>query len=90
MNRPAKDRPEWWDWEIELTPPLLKRMLDRGFSEVDLRLMLTDASEYAPSSSPHRFILQCEHLSEVWEVVVEPDETDEVLLVITAYRKDQQ
>ena len=32
--------PEWWDWELELTPHVEKRMEDRTFSEVDLRLML--------------------------------------------------
>ncbi len=32
--------PEWWDWELELSPHLLKRMADRGFSELDLRAML--------------------------------------------------
>ena len=30
--------PEWWDWELELTPHVEKRMEDRSFSEVDLRL----------------------------------------------------
>jgi hypothetical protein len=32
-----KTWPEWWDWELELTPHLLKRLVDRGFTEVDLR-----------------------------------------------------
>ncbi len=32
--------PEWWDWELELSLPLFKRMPDRGFSELDLRVML--------------------------------------------------
>ena len=32
--------PEWWDWDIEFTPHLLKRMEDRNFDEVDLRDML--------------------------------------------------
>lgn len=32
--------PHWWDWEIELTPHLEKRMEDRGFTELDLRGML--------------------------------------------------
>jgi hypothetical protein len=34
------DWPEWWTWELELSPHLLRRMLDRGFSEVDLRIMM--------------------------------------------------
>jgi len=36
--------PEWWDWELELIPHLLKRREDRRFSEVDLRSMLSRAS----------------------------------------------
>lgn len=31
----ASSWPEWWHWEIELSPHLLKRMADRGFSEAD-------------------------------------------------------
>jgi len=34
------DWPTWWDWDIDLTPHVLKRMVDRGFSEIELRLML--------------------------------------------------
>ena len=32
--------PEWWNWELELSPHLLKRMVDRRFTEVDVRRML--------------------------------------------------
>ena len=39
--------PEWWDWELELSPHLLKRMLDRGFTESDLRRMLEQLDETA-------------------------------------------
>jgi hypothetical protein len=27
--------PEWWEWELELTPHVEKRMEDRGFTEDD-------------------------------------------------------
>lgn len=36
--------PEWWNWELELSPHLLKRMVDRRFTEVDLRRMLQVAT----------------------------------------------
>jgi len=36
--------PAWWVWELELTPHVLKRMVDREFTELDLRQMLEDAS----------------------------------------------
>jgi hypothetical protein len=35
--------PVWWEWELEITPHLEKRMEDREFTEVDLRAMLTRA-----------------------------------------------
>jgi hypothetical protein len=28
------DWPEWWFWDLEFTPHLLKRMVDRRFIEV--------------------------------------------------------
>jgi hypothetical protein len=39
-----KNRPEWWSFELELSGHILERMLDRGFSEADLRLMFETAS----------------------------------------------
>ena len=38
--------PSWWDFELELSSHLLKRMKDRGFTETDLREMLEAASGY--------------------------------------------
>jgi hypothetical protein len=40
--------PEWWQWELELSPHLLKRMLDRRFNETDLRLMVAAARGIIP------------------------------------------
>jgi hypothetical protein len=30
---PNDDWPHWWDWDVELTPHVEKRMEDRGFTE---------------------------------------------------------
>ncbi len=79
--------PEWWQWEVELTPHLVKRMADRQFNEVDVRVMLADATDYEPEANG-RFILQTRHRGCYWDVIVEPDDTDRVLLVITAYPRD--
>jgi hypothetical protein len=49
--------PAWWDWELELTPHVLKRMLDRGFTEVDLRQMLEDASSFRPDVEEGRWVI---------------------------------
>jgi hypothetical protein len=32
--------PEWWNWELELTPHSEERLEERGLTEVDLRTML--------------------------------------------------
>lgn len=77
--------PEWWDWELELTPHLEKRMVDREFTEVDLRAMLERASGHRPDPVEGRFVIETEHKRSPWEVIVEPDEIDHLLVVVTAY-----
>lgn len=42
--------PGWWVWDLELTPHVLKRMEDRGFTEVDLRRMIDDARDLKPEA----------------------------------------
>ncbi|HOU93911.1 MAG TPA: hypothetical protein PLU22_22830 [Polyangiaceae bacterium] len=42
------DWPPWWEWDMELTPHVEKRMDDRGFSELDLREMLDRATGLRP------------------------------------------
>lgn len=53
--------PDWWEWEIELTPHLQKRMEDRDFSEIDLRAMLEHARAHRPDVVEGRFVIQTEH-----------------------------
>ena len=43
MEPEEQDLPAWWNWELELTLHVLKRMEDRDFNEVDLRMMLEHA-----------------------------------------------
>jgi hypothetical protein len=64
--------PDWWEWEIELTPHLERRMEDRDFSEVDLRAMLQKACVYRPDVVEGRFVVETEHKRALWEVIVEP------------------
>jgi hypothetical protein len=77
--------PEWWQWELDLTPHLLKRMEERGFNEIDLRTMLLNASGHRPDVFAGRWIIDCRHRRRRWEVIVEPDELDRALVVVTAY-----
>jgi hypothetical protein len=77
--------PEWWSWELELSSHLLKRMADRSFTEVDLRAMLERATGWRPGGTEGRFEVETRHRGLPWRVVVEPDEHDRVLVVVTCY-----
>ena len=77
--------PAWWEWELELSSHLFKRMADRAFSEIELRRMLSDASRLRPDIVPDRWIVETRHRRARWEVIVEPDPGAQLLVVITAY-----
>src|SRR2546425_11220254 len=66
--------PAWWVWELELTPHVLKRMVDREFTELDLRQMLEDASSLRPDVEEGRWVVTARHRCRAWEIVAEPDE----------------
>ena len=83
----AQDWPKWWDWELELSPHLLKRMEDRRFTEIHLRDMLEKAIEVRPDVVPGRWVVETRFRRRLWEVIVEPDISARVLLVITAYAR---
>jgi len=81
--------PQWWNWELDCSNPhLAKRMIDRSFSETDLRDMLEHAHAFRPDIASGRFIVQTAHGSRAWEVVVEPDGAAQLLVVVTAYPLD--
>ena len=77
--------PEWWDWELELSSHLLKRMQDRDFNELEVRQMLSTASGLRQDIVPDRWVIQTRHRRKPWEVIVEPDRDAQLLIVITAY-----
>jgi hypothetical protein len=81
--------PAWWTWELELSAHLLKRMEDRGFNEVDLRGMLEHASGHRLDIIEGRFIIDARHANRPWEIIVEPDEIPQLLVIITAYPVEQ-
>ena len=76
--------PDWWNWELELTPHLWKRMVDRGFNEADVRTMLDDVVNIVPKGN-QRFRVVAALEGKSWIVILEPDPGDEAILVITAY-----
>ena len=81
----ARRWPEWWQWELELSPHLLKRMVDRRFTEVDLRRMLEVAQRYRRDVVENRWVVMTRHRRRQWEIVVEPDWGARLLVVVTAY-----
>jgi hypothetical protein len=42
-SMPLDNAPDWWSFELELSPHVEERMIDRGFTEVDPRLMIETA-----------------------------------------------
>ena len=77
--------PAWWEWDLELTPHLLKRMVDRNFTDVELRNMLQAATGYRRDIVEGRFVIATRHEHRSWEVVVEPDPLERLLVIVTAY-----
>jgi len=77
--------PDWWDWELELVSHLEKRMKDRDFNEIELRRMLQAAYDFRVDTVEGRFVIETRHRGSRWNVIVEPDTEDRLLLVITAY-----
>ena len=81
--------PEWWDWELELSLHPSKRMVDRRFSELDLRAMLEHARGYRPDIMEGRWVIVTMFQRRAWEVVVEPDLNTKRLVVVTAYAYEE-
>ena len=82
------DRPNWWDWDLGFTPHIEARMEERGFTELDLRAMLDVGTKVSPAIMPGRWIVLTRHNRHPWLVVLEPDEADQILWVVTAYQLD--
>lgn len=61
MGPEEQDSPEWWNWELELTPHLLKRMEDRDFNQVDLRKLLEHAQGHRPDIVEGRWIIEARY-----------------------------
>lgn len=77
--------PVWWDWDLELTYHLERRMEDRNFTEAELRQMLEEAYGYRPDVVQDRWIIEARHAGQAWEVIVEAHADIRKLVVVTAY-----
>ena len=60
-------------------------MEDRGFNEVELRAMLHDAVGCRQDVVEGRWIIDARLRGRSWEVVVEPDDVEQLLVAVTAY-----
>ena len=71
---------------MEFSSELPDRMLDRHFSETDLRQMLHDAGDWQADKEIGRYAVHARWDKGLWEIIVEPDREDQRLVIITAYR----
>jgi hypothetical protein len=60
-------------------------MLDRSFTETELREMLEQATNLRSDSLPGRWVVETTHSGKAWEVIVEPDTAATLVIVVTAY-----
>ncbi|MNC98448.1 hypothetical protein D3C83_164010 [compost metagenome] len=60
-------------------------MADRRFTEADLRRMLAKATAVRRDIVEGRWAIRTRHRGRGWEVIVEPDFLERLLIVITAY-----
>ena len=60
-------------------------MVDRDFTEVDLRRMLEYATGLRVDVVDGRWVIETWHARRRWDVIVEPDEESRLLVVVTAY-----
>jgi hypothetical protein len=63
-------------------------MVERGFSETELRLLLEDAHTLHRDTEPGRWAVLSRRGAADWKIIVEPDAWACVLVVVTAWRLD--
>jgi len=85
---PLRDAPSWWDWKLAFTRHVEQRMTERGVTEVALRAMLKWAQAIRRSEVEGRYVVEATHQGREWEVVVEPDDELECIVVVTVYARE--
>jgi hypothetical protein len=61
-------------------------MVDRGFTEIDLRVMYDRAKNYRRDYVPGRWFVETSCRRQGWEIIVEPDLEEKKVVIITAYK----
>ena len=78
-------RPPWLEWEVVLSLHAEKRMLQRDFTEIDIRTMLMSISSLRPDVLPGRWLARASWKRRRWDIVLEPDQARSLLVVVTAF-----
>lgn len=77
--------PDWLDWDLEISWHAIRRMRERGLSEVELRAILEPPLDVKPAKEAGRYVVHAKIDNAAWVVVVEPDSSRKSLVVVTAY-----
>lgn len=80
LSRPARVR------RHDMIGAVRGLVVGQDLEKVDLRPMIETTAGIRRGVAKGRWILETAHDGDAWEVVVEPDEHDQVIVVITAYR----
>lgn len=60
-------------------------MISRNFNEIDLRSMLSNPFGYERDSEEGRFLIKSVYKHKNWEIIIEPDFEEKVIVVITVF-----
>lgn len=77
--------PHWWEWELFFTDYTEARMEERLCTEVDVRRMMEHTSDFYRGKREGRWVIETRFRGSPWKVIVEPDEKEKRLVVVTVY-----
>lgn len=64
-------------------------MVQRNFNEIELREMLSRTEMYEKDIDENRFKINASFRNRRWEIIVEPDFDEKILVIITAYMTEE-
>ncbi|MEO0588300.1 MAG: hypothetical protein AAF078_11755 [Planctomycetota bacterium] len=76
--------PQWWQWDLSLSPRLSESLDDLGVSEPDVLTMLELADRFRPARVAGRYVVEAEHADTDWDVTIEPDTARGQVTIISA------
>lgn len=85
MAKKKRVWPPWWEWELKFIDHAYESMEKRGFTEIDLRRMMEQATGYKRDMVEGRWVIETRRNRAQWHVIVEPNPEKTLLEVLTAY-----